>query len=97
MSKKFVLYTIPFAGGSSLSYAGWNKYLSSDIELMNLDYSGHGKRIGEGLISNFDDVVSDILNQIKDSLNNRKFLITATVWAEWWHITPHTFCRINFI
>ena len=75
MSKKFVLYTIPFAGGSSLSYAGWNKYLSSDIELMNLDYSGHGKRIGEGLISNFDDVVCDILNQIKDSLNNRKFLI----------------------
>ncbi len=75
MSKKFVLYTIPFAGGSSLSYLGWNKYLNSDIELVNLDYSGHGKRIGEVLISNFDDVVWDILTQIKDSLNNRKFLI----------------------
>lgn len=75
MSKKLVLYTIPFAGGSSLSYLGWNKYLNSDIELVNLDYSGHGKRIGEVLISNFDDVVWDILTQIKDSLNNRKFLI----------------------
>lgn len=75
MSKKFVLYTIPFAGGSSFSYASWKKYLSPDIELVNLDYSGHGKRIGEGLISNFDDVVSDILIQIKNSVNNHKFLI----------------------
>lgn len=75
MSDKFVLYTIPFAGGSSFSYSSWNKYLDPDIELINLDYSGHGRRMEEELLNNFDDVVNDILKHIVYHKNNDKFMI----------------------
>ncbi|MBA2213295.1 thioesterase II family protein [Sellimonas intestinalis] len=75
MSDKIILYTIPFAGGSSFSYSSWNKYLDSDIELVNLDYSGHGKRMDEKLFDNFDDVVNDILQCIVNHHNKSRFMI----------------------
>lgn len=75
MSDKIILYTIPFAGGSSFSYSSWKKYLDLDIELVNLDYSGHGRRIDERLFNDFDDVVNDILKCIVDHNNKSKFMV----------------------
>ena len=75
MSDKIILYTIPFAGGSSFSYSNWRKYLNHDIELVNLDYSGHGMRVNEDLINDFDEVVNDILQCIINHKDNSKFMI----------------------
>jgi len=75
MSDKIVLYTIPFAGGSSFSYSDWNKYLDRNIELVNLDYSGHGKRMDEDLINSFDEVVDDMLKLIINHVDKSKFMI----------------------
>lgn len=76
MNSLIKLYTLPFAGGSSFSYMPWKKYLNSNIELINLDYVGHGRRMKSRLTKNFSDVVEDIVNQIeKDNTEKAPFII----------------------
>lgn len=58
------LYCLPYAGGSASLYRKWNSTISSDIELIPLEPSGHGKRIREPLYKNFKEAVSDLKNRI---------------------------------
>lgn len=76
MDSKIKLYTLPFAGGSSFSYMQWKKYLSRNIEIISLDYPGHGRRIKYRLSKDFREVVEDIVDQIKcDNLDKAPFVI----------------------
>lgn len=63
-----VLFCLPYAGGSSTVLYTLSKKISCRTELV--DFSGKGTRIGQDLYDSFDsmvdDIVSIIVEQIKD-------------------------------
>lgn len=74
------LITIPFAGGNKYVYrplfgkAGFS-------ELVNVELPGRGSRIKEPLLTSFDDLVNDCIQQIKDKLNTPYVLFGHSLGA----------------
>lgn len=59
---KSALIVFPFAGGNSNSFRGLEKSFSDslNIEFNCIEYPGRGRRIGEKLITNLDELIDDI-------------------------------------
>ena len=76
MNNKKIIFLLPYAGGSSLTYLSWQKYLYK-YEVCALDYKGHGLRIKEKLCSSIIEMAEDIAIKIKDiiSKQNKKFIL----------------------
>ncbi len=62
--RKRKMVVVPFAGGSSQSFSNWKKMLEEDVEINFIDYPGHGSRIGEKLISDFSELIRDMIRQL---------------------------------
>lgn len=62
--KKIKMVVIPYAGGSSQSFSNWNTTIGKDMEINFLDYPGHGRRIKEKLISDFSELIEDMVVQL---------------------------------
>lgn len=62
------LFCIPFSGGNAYSYAEFKKYLPEEIELINLELPGRGKRIAEKLLTDIDSMTEDLYRQIAPQL-----------------------------
>lgn len=58
------LICLPFAGGSSLSYASWGQPWPGEIDIVSLELPGRGKRSAELLLTDVRDAVSDYVAQI---------------------------------
>lgn len=65
--KRFKLFCLPYAGGSKTIYADFQKKLCDLVEVVPLEYSGHGSRYGKSLFNNADDTVNDIFQILKSS------------------------------
>ena len=65
MSKK-VIFCFTFAGGTASFYDKLNILADENIELVKLDYPGHGTRHREKLCSNFDEVSEILYSIIKE-------------------------------
>jgi surfactin synthase thioesterase subunit len=63
------LFCIPFAGGNSYSYGELKRYVPESLNIIALDFPGHGKRMGEALLTNIHAMADDLYHQIKDHLN----------------------------
>ncbi len=63
------LFCIPFSGGNAYSFSGFKKFLPDNIELINLELPGRGKRICEPLLYTIDTMTQDLYNQIKHNIN----------------------------
>ncbi|GAA0422368.1 MAG: thioesterase II family protein [Bacillota bacterium] len=66
--KKIKLFCIPYAGGSATVYSKWKRLVSANIEIVEVELTGRGRRINEALIDNMDDMIEDIYTSIKDQL-----------------------------
>lgn len=69
MSKKVQLFCIPYAGGRKDYFNVIKKYLNPDIEIISVDYAGHGKRKKEDFYPNFDSMVDDMALQFNARWN----------------------------
>lgn len=67
--KKYQLFAIPYAGGNAEAFGILKKYIPEEIELVRLDYAGHGTRRQEEFYPDFDDMVKDMADQINARLN----------------------------
>lgn len=67
------LVLIPFAGGTSLIYEKW--VFSSNINLIRIDFKGHGFRIKELLYTSFDEMVKDVAIQIDQNRKNDSIVV----------------------
>lgn len=63
------LYLLPYAGGSSLSYFRWE--FGESIDVVPLDYKGHGTRFKEKLDSSFEELTKDITSLILNQTDGK--------------------------
>lgn len=68
------LFLIPFAGGNSYSFNFLMPYLK-DYTVVSLELPGRGRRIKEGLLTEFDQAAEDICQQILSKLTSSFFVI----------------------
>lgn len=73
--KKIILFCIPFAGGSAMSYFRWKGLLDRQIELAPLELPGRGKRYREPLCEDFNEVVADLFKSLRQSVDNQPYAI----------------------
>lgn len=63
--KEQKLFCIPYAGGSAdIIYTSWRKYLAPNIKMIPVEYSGHGRRMGEGLNKSIEELARDLFDTI---------------------------------
>jgi len=55
-----ILFCLPHAGGSSLSYVKWKKYLKDSIHFYAYDLPGHGKRMSEELMLDYEKIFEEL-------------------------------------
>ncbi|MGE4512796.1 MAG: thioesterase II family protein [Chryseobacterium sp.] len=65
---KINLYSIPYAGGSSVVYNKWSENLQSSVNIKPVELSGRGKRFSEPLYEDIHEAVEDIFNSIKEEI-----------------------------
>lgn len=68
---KILVICFPFAGGTSRFFDILEEDLPNHIELVKLEYSGHGDRIRAPLYKSFDELAADLYPQICDLLSRR--------------------------
>lgn len=73
--KKIQLFLLPFAGGSSASFRKLLPYISTQIEVVPVEYAGRGKRSGEPLIEDYDLFLEDATRQINEYVETRQFAV----------------------
>lgn len=83
MQSTIKLFCIPHAGGSAISYKVFKKYLPSYIELIPLQLSGRGTRIGEPLYNSFEDAVLDLYKQITPLIQEEPFALLGHSMGSW--------------
>ena len=63
------LFCFPHAGASSALFNTWKSRFPTEIQLVSLDYPGHGSRYDEPLLSNIDELVQYLFDQIITNLS----------------------------
>lgn len=54
------LFCLPYAGGASMIYKKWERYLPDEIELIAVELAGRGRRSNEPLYKNVNEAVDDV-------------------------------------
>src|SRR5689334_10414639 len=62
------LFCLPYAGGSALVYKDWKQFFPASIELVPIEYSGHGKRSNQPLYKDVNAAIDDIYGIISKSI-----------------------------
>lgn len=71
--KKVKLFCIPHAGGSATTYLKWKKYLHHSIDLVPLELSGRGNRMGSSFYETIDEAVDDLYHRIRYEINDYRY------------------------
>lgn len=58
------IYCLPYAGGSSAVFAGWNKLFPEHIHIINPELAGRGARSKEKFYKSIEEAAEDIYNKI---------------------------------
>ncbi|MDG4865280.1 alpha/beta fold hydrolase [Streptomyces sp. T-3] len=62
------LFCLPYGGGSSYVYRGWQQAFPDDIDVCPIELPGRGARIREPLLTTLDALVDDVLTSMDDRL-----------------------------
>jgi medium-chain acyl-[acyl-carrier-protein] hydrolase len=65
------LFCFPHAGGSSVAYWPWKRYLDPQIDLIPIELPGHGKRYKSPFCKTFQDAVDDLYHQMQPYLSEQ--------------------------
>ena len=67
------LFCIPYAGGSSTVFYKWKNYLPETINVVPVDYKGHGRRFAEELSMTMEEVVEDLFHRIIQDFDGEEY------------------------
>lgn len=62
------LFYIPFSGGKGNSFSVFQKKLGNDIQIIELDFPGRGKKKSEPVAESFDSLVDNLLIDVNDNI-----------------------------
>ena len=71
--KKVRLFCIPHVGGSATTYLRWKKCLHHSIDLVPLELSGRGNRMGSSFYESIDEAVDDLYQRVRDDINDCRY------------------------
>lgn len=66
---------IPFAGSGASLFAGWQRVMGNEIEVLPIQLPGREERIAEKPLTSIDDVVNSIIQAVVPVINGRKFVV----------------------
>ncbi|MEL6535054.1 MAG: alpha/beta fold hydrolase [Bacteroidota bacterium] len=69
------LICLPYAGGSSNVYQPWKKHMPEGIEMLAVEYAGHGSRITESLYTDRVEAVQDIFSILVPQLESGPYAL----------------------
>jgi medium-chain acyl-[acyl-carrier-protein] hydrolase len=69
------LFCLPYAGGSSLIYKKWEKYLDNSIKLNMIELAGRGSRSKEPYYNSIQKAVEDIFSIVKENTDDSQYAI----------------------
>ncbi|MBR7072140.1 MAG: thioesterase [Eubacterium sp.] len=69
------LFCIPYAGGVSEVFSKLNPFLREDIEIIPVDYAGHGPRAKEPFYQSFDEMARDTAKCLNEYLDGGKYAV----------------------
>lgn len=72
---KIKIFCIPYAGGSATIYNKWKRYIGNEFEIIPVELAGRGSRFNERLYTRINDVVNDIYSNIKDLIDDTRYII----------------------
>lgn len=76
MSNK--LFFVPYAGGSSVTFKHWIKYLEPEIDLEIFEMAGHGKRLFDDCYKSLEEASEDFYNFLKSRVSeNEKYFLAG--------------------
>jgi len=73
--ERIKLFCLPYAGGSSMIYKSWRRYLDERIDLRPIELPGRGARFSEPLYSSTEEVVNDLYDKISGELDNQPYAV----------------------
>lgn len=73
--KAVQLFCLPYAGGSSFMYEPIQAYTREWIDVVPIEYAGHGVRFSENYYTQIAEMVSDVATQIIERLDDKPFAI----------------------
>lgn len=74
MKNNFQLFCFTYAGGTA-SFFDTIENCLNNIEVVKLEYSGHGKRFNEPMYKNFDELANDMFENIKKCYKNEHYAL----------------------
>ncbi|AYZ74220.1 thioesterase [Fusobacterium necrophorum] len=72
---KLKLLLLPYAGGSALFYAHWEKYLKENIEIIPIEFPGRGLRFKEKPCDKISDLIVSIWDTVEREIKNQRYVI----------------------
>lgn len=69
------LLCLPYAGGFSVMYEDWKRKYNKDIEIINIEYAGRGKKTNQPLYNSLEEAVFEIYDEVKEAVKNDEFAI----------------------
>jgi medium-chain acyl-[acyl-carrier-protein] hydrolase len=75
MQQKIPLFCFPYAGGSSQIFSGWSHHLPREINVIAMEYPGHGKLFNQPLLYSVKDLVSHLLPNIQSHAARTPFYL----------------------
>lgn len=73
--RKINLYCLPFAGGNRYSYRKYEQAGLPHVNIIPLDYPGHGDRLREPLMNNIRDIATDLYRTLKSQVIDTEYAI----------------------
>ncbi len=67
------LFCLPYAGGSSLIYYKWRRWPGANLQVVPVEYPGHGRRIDEPLVRDPNLAAEDVITFIRSNAGRDTF------------------------
>lgn len=75
------LICLPFAGGSAQSYMEWKRFFGKEIEIISVEYAGHGRRFCENLTDSVEATLKDIYSRLIEHIDQEYALLGHSMGA----------------
>lgn len=72
---KIKVYALSCAGGNSMLFNGIVRHNNDNVEIVPIELSGHGRRMGETFYNDFQEALDDVYSKICNDVKNDKYAI----------------------